>query len=83
MNLNLAPVLDVFRQPGNFIDEFGRSFSSNSSVAARLGTSYAKAEQKHGVAPHDRVHCSFSGPHHLFRTSSPGTPGARSGPGWG
>ena len=29
MNLNLAPVLDVFRQPGNFIDEFGRSFSSD------------------------------------------------------
>jgi len=50
MNLNLAPVLDVFRQPGNFIDEFGRSFSSNSSVVARLGASYAKAEQKQGVA---------------------------------
>jgi beta-N-acetylhexosaminidase len=50
MNLNLAPVLDVFRQPGNFIDEFGRSFSSDPSVVARLGASYAKAEQKQGVA---------------------------------
>jgi beta-N-acetylhexosaminidase len=50
MNLNLAPVLDVFRQSGNFIDEFGRSFSSNASVVARLGASYAKAEQKQGVA---------------------------------
>ena len=50
MNVNLAPVLDVFRQPGNFIDEFGRSFSSNASVVARLGASYAKAEQKQGVA---------------------------------
>jgi beta-N-acetylhexosaminidase len=50
MNVNLAPVLDVFRQPGNFIDEFGRSFSSNASVVARLGTSYAKAQQKQGVA---------------------------------
>ena len=50
MNLNLAPVLDVFRQPGNFIDEFGRSFSNNASVVARLGASYAKAEQKQGVA---------------------------------
>ncbi len=50
MNLNLAPVLDVFRQPGNFIDEFGRSFSNNASVVARLGPSYAKAEQREGVA---------------------------------
>ncbi|HET7016040.1 MAG TPA: glycoside hydrolase family 3 N-terminal domain-containing protein, partial [Streptosporangiaceae bacterium] len=50
MNVNLAPVLDVFRQPGNFIDEFGRSFSSNPSVVARLGASYAKAQQKQGVA---------------------------------
>jgi beta-N-acetylhexosaminidase len=50
MNLNLAPVLDVFRQPGNFIDEFGRSFSSDPSVVARLGASYAKSEQKQGVA---------------------------------
>lgn len=50
MNVNLAPVLDVFRQPGNFIDEFGRSFSSDPSVVARLGPSYAKAEQREGVA---------------------------------
>jgi beta-N-acetylhexosaminidase len=50
MNVNLAPVLDMFRRPGNFIDEFGRSFSSNPSVVARLGASYAKAQQKQGVA---------------------------------
>jgi beta-N-acetylhexosaminidase len=50
MNVNLAPVLDVFRQSGNFIDEFGRSFSGNASVVARLGTSYARAQQKQGVA---------------------------------
>jgi beta-N-acetylhexosaminidase len=50
MNVNLAPVLDVFRQPGNFIDEFERSFSSNAKVVAKLGALYAKAEQKQGVA---------------------------------
>src|SRR5262249_61665260 len=29
LNVNLAPVLDVFRKPRNFIDPFGRSFSNN------------------------------------------------------
>ena len=28
MNVNLAPVLDVFRKAGNFIDQFGRSYST-------------------------------------------------------
>jgi beta-N-acetylhexosaminidase len=50
MNVNLAPVLDVFRQADNFIDEFQRSFSNDPNVVARLGTSYAKAEQAQGVA---------------------------------
>jgi beta-N-acetylhexosaminidase len=50
MNVNLAPVLDVFRQPGNFIDEFQRSFGSNSAKVAKLGTLFATAEQAQGVA---------------------------------
>jgi beta-N-acetylhexosaminidase len=50
MNVNLAPVLDVYRQADNFIDEFQRSFSNDPKVVARLGTSYAKAEQREGVA---------------------------------
>ncbi len=50
MNVNLAPVLDVYRQAGNFIDEFGRSFSSNAGKVAKLGTLFAKAEQSQGVA---------------------------------
>jgi beta-N-acetylhexosaminidase len=50
LNVNLAPVLDVFRQPGNFIDEFGRSFSSNPVRVAKLGALYAGAEQRRGVA---------------------------------
>ena len=29
MNVNLAPVLDVYRQAGNFDDQFGRSYSKN------------------------------------------------------
>lgn len=50
LNVNLAPVLDVYRQPGNFIDEFGRSFSNNPVVVARLGRLFASAEQRNGVA---------------------------------
>jgi beta-N-acetylhexosaminidase len=46
LNVNLAPVLDVYRQPGNFIDQFGRSFSNNPQTVAKLGTLYAKAEQQ-------------------------------------
>ena len=50
LNVNLAPVLDVFRVPGNFIDQFGRSFSSNPFTVARLGTLYSTAEQSRMVA---------------------------------
>jgi beta-N-acetylhexosaminidase len=50
LNVNLAPVLDVYRQAGNFIDQFGRSFSNNAGEVAKLGTLYVKAEQAHGVA---------------------------------
>jgi beta-N-acetylhexosaminidase len=50
LNVNLAPVLDVYRQPGNFISHLGRSFSSNPVTVAKLGTDYLRAEQRAGVA---------------------------------
>jgi beta-N-acetylhexosaminidase len=50
LNVNLAPVLDVFRTPGNFIDEFGRSFSNNPAKVAKLGQLFATAMQNQGVA---------------------------------
>jgi beta-N-acetylhexosaminidase len=50
LNVNLAPVLDVFRKPGNFIDEFGRSFSNNPAKVAKLGSLFATAEQQQGIA---------------------------------
>jgi beta-N-acetylhexosaminidase len=49
LNVNLAPVLDVFRQPGNFIDQFGRSFGSDPGLVARAGTAFATASQAAGV----------------------------------
>jgi beta-N-acetylhexosaminidase len=50
MNVNLAPVLDVYRSPGDFIDSLGRSYSMNPSVAAQLGTEFIAAQQHAGVA---------------------------------
>ena len=50
MNVNLAPVLDVYRAPGDFSDQYGRSYSSDPQVVARLGSSFIKAQEAAGVA---------------------------------
>ena len=50
MNVNLAPVLDVYRQAGDFDDQFGRSYSMNPTVVSHLGTNMIKAQQAGGVA---------------------------------
>jgi beta-N-acetylhexosaminidase len=50
MNVNLAPVLDVYRSAGDFIDSLGRSYSMNPSVAAQLGSAFITAQQHAGVA---------------------------------
>jgi beta-N-acetylhexosaminidase len=50
MNVNLAPVLDVFRQAGNFDDEYGRSYSSDPHVAAECGAAFITAQQHLNIA---------------------------------
>jgi beta-N-acetylhexosaminidase len=50
MNVNLAPVLDVYYKSGNFIDQFQRSYSSNASVVTSCGMAFISAQQKTGVA---------------------------------
>lgn len=50
MNLNLAPVEDVFRVAGNFDDQFGRSYSSDPVVCGTLGAAFVQAQQATGVA---------------------------------
>jgi len=50
INVNLAPVLDVYHRPGNFIDEFQRSYSSDSATVAKLGAAFIAAQQRAGVA---------------------------------
>jgi beta-N-acetylhexosaminidase len=50
MNVNLAPVLDVFYKSGNFIDQFQRSYSSKQAVVAECGQAFITAQQQTGVA---------------------------------
>ncbi len=50
MNVNLSPVLDVYRQAGDFDDEFGRSYSMSPTTVAGLGSAFITAQQKVGPA---------------------------------
>lgn len=50
VNVNLAPVLDVYRTRGDFIDEFQRSYGSEPALVASLGTAFISAQQRAGVA---------------------------------
>ncbi len=48
LNVDLAPVLDVYRKAGDFDDQYGRSYSQRSSVVAALGADFITALQKGG-----------------------------------
>ncbi|CRG89994.1 hypothetical protein PISL3812_07035 [Talaromyces islandicus] len=48
MNANLAPVLDVFRTPGDFDDQYERSYSDNATLAGICGAAYITAQQSAG-----------------------------------
>jgi beta-N-acetylhexosaminidase len=50
MNVNLAPVLDVFHAPGDLMDQYERSFSSTAATVGTLGANYVAAQQAQGVA---------------------------------
>jgi beta-N-acetylhexosaminidase len=50
MNVNLAPVLDVYHAPGDFTDQYQRSYSSSASTAASCGKAFISAQQHAGVA---------------------------------
>jgi beta-N-acetylhexosaminidase len=50
MNVNLAPVLDVYRSVGGFDDEFGRSYSGDPHTVSALGARFIEAQQAAGVA---------------------------------
>ena len=50
MNVNLAPVLDVYRAAGDFDDQFQRSYSSDPTEVSTLGSAFVTAQQRTGVA---------------------------------
>jgi beta-N-acetylhexosaminidase len=50
MNTNAAPVVDFYRQPGDFYDQFQRSYSMNPATAGALGADFITAQQATGVA---------------------------------
>jgi beta-N-acetylhexosaminidase len=50
MNVNLAPVLDVFYAPGDFDDQYQRSYSSDPAAVGAMGAAFITAQQQGGVA---------------------------------
>lgn len=50
MNVNLAPVLDVYRKDGDFTDQYERSYSKSAAAVASCGTAFITAQQGEGVA---------------------------------
>jgi beta-N-acetylhexosaminidase len=50
MNVNLAPVLDVYRKAGDFDDQYQRSYSTNPNVCAECGKAFIGSQQATGVA---------------------------------
>jgi beta-N-acetylhexosaminidase len=50
IDVNLAPVLDVYRRAGDFIDEAQRSYSMDPRDVAGLGGAFIDAQQHTGVA---------------------------------
>jgi len=50
LNVNLAPVLDVYRQAGDFDDQYQRSYSMRPAVVSALGAKFVSAMQAGKVA---------------------------------
>uniref|UniRef100_A0AAU3GQW9 Beta-N-acetylhexosaminidase n=1 Tax=Streptomyces sp. NBC_01401 TaxID=2903854 RepID=A0AAU3GQW9_9ACTN len=50
MNVNLAPVLDVYRTAGDFTDQYERSYSKDPSSVSACGSAFITGQQDAGVA---------------------------------
>jgi beta-N-acetylhexosaminidase len=50
LNVNLAPVVDVARRTGDFIDQYQRSYGMSPSTVATLAAAFVAAQQRTGVA---------------------------------
>lgn len=50
LNVNLAPILGVYRAAGDFLDYYERSFGMTSSIVTTCTTAFIKAQQATGAA---------------------------------
>lgn len=50
LNVNLAPILGVYRSSGDFLDYYERSFAQSTSVVTSATTAFIEAQQNTGVA---------------------------------
>ena len=50
LNVDLSPVLDVYRTPGDFDDKYQRSYSSSAALVSALGARFIAAMQTARVA---------------------------------
>ncbi|MFF3393459.1 glycoside hydrolase family 3 N-terminal domain-containing protein [Streptomyces sp. NPDC002669] len=50
MNVNLAPVLDVYRRTGDFTDQYERSYGKRPDAVGVCGSAFITAQQNLGVA---------------------------------
>jgi beta-glucosidase-like glycosyl hydrolase len=48
VNTNLALVLGVYREPGDFLDEYQRSYSNDSAILAECAAAFIAAQQSKG-----------------------------------
>lgn len=49
-NANLAPVMDVYREEGDFLDQFERSYCNTSDVVIQAGVAFLEGSIANGVA---------------------------------
>ncbi|KAJ5455611.1 secreted glycosyl hydrolase [Penicillium daleae] len=49
VNTNLAPVLGVYREVGDFLDNFGRSYGNTSAMVATCGPAFITSQQETGI----------------------------------
>ncbi|KAK5987240.1 putative secreted glycosyl hydrolase [Cladobotryum mycophilum] len=48
-NVNLAPVLGVYREPGNFLDEYGRSYGNTTKQVINAAIPFIRAQRTRGI----------------------------------
>jgi beta-glucosidase-like glycosyl hydrolase len=49
VNTNLAPVLGVYREAGDFLDNFGRSYGNTSALVATCGPAFITSQHEAGI----------------------------------